>query len=101
MGRHAAAPKTAADVASEADALEIEIKRLRKAKADLRRLEAEAATEPDELIDEDPGRPGAALIEKVLSTLEGGEGSFTIKRVSGGKVESIGQYDLELWPTAY
>lgn len=85
-------PAALADEVAELEAL---VKRRKKAEAALEALEN---GEPDD--DDAPAQlPGAELIDQVMGDL-GGEGSFSIVKLEGGKTMDMGTHDLTLWPDA-
>jgi hypothetical protein len=74
--------------------LEALVKRRKKAEAQLRALDEGDDVDPD-----DAPLPGSELIEQVMSEL-GGDGSFSIVKLEGGKTMDMGTHDLTLWPDA-
>lgn len=103
-GRISEPQRTPAEVIAEAEELEAATKRLRKARRDFARSEAEAAgqaaepLEPGALLE--GGFPGDDKAQKILASMKG-EGSFVIERLEpNGNPVQVGQYDIALWPMA-
>jgi hypothetical protein len=84
-------PNTAAEVDAEASKIEAAVARKRKALRDLAALDqAEAAGSPEV---EAEGLPGANLIKKIISDLNG-EGSFWVYKHEDGRTIQVASYDL-------
>lgn len=81
-----------ADEVAEMEAL---VKRRKKAQSALRDLDEDV----ERLDSDDAPLPGSELIEQVMSEL-GGDGSFSIVKLEGGKAMDMGTHDLTLWPDA-
>ncbi len=88
-------PQDVDSLASEVADLEALVKRRKALKKSLEALDDEG----DDVDPEDAPLPGSELIEQVMTEL-GGDGSFSIVKLEGGKTMDMGTHDLTLWPDA-
>lgn len=86
-------PQDTASLTDEVAEMEALVKRKKKLQALL------AEDEGDDIDPEGTPLPGSELIEQVMTEL-GGDGSFSIVKLEGGKTMDMGTHDLTLWPDA-
>lgn len=85
-------PQDVAALADEVAEMEALLKRRKK-------LQTMLADDEGAGAGADAPLPGAELIEQVMSDL-GGDGSFSIVKLEGGRPLNMGTHDLTLWPDA-